>query len=63
MPFLSPYLEVISAFWEPILLCVGKETLGVGEPWQGKGVGPGNRRAGSQISHDELVESFGVWVL
>lgn len=33
------------------------------EPWQGKGVGPGNRRAGSQISHDELVESFGVWVL
>lgn len=45
------------------MLCVGKGTLGAGEPWQGKRVGRGNRRAGSEISHYELVEIFGVWLL
>lgn len=46
-----------------ILLCVGKGKLGAGEPWQGKRVGRGNRRAGSEISHDEHVEIFGIWVV
>lgn len=59
----SPHTQKwFSLFWEPILLCVGKGTLGAGEPWQGKRVGRGNRRAGSEISHYELVEIFGVWV-
>lgn len=62
-PFLPPYPEMKFAFWELILLCVGKGKLGVGEPWQGERVGRGNRRAGSEISHDEHVEILGIWVV
>lgn len=59
MPSLSAYPEMT---WEPISLCVRKGKLGAGEPWQGERVGRGNRRAGSETSHDEVVEIFGGWV-
>lgn len=62
----SPHTQKwLLLFWEPILLCVrkGKLGLGAGETWQGKRVGRGNRRAGSETSDDELVENFGGWVV
>lgn len=64
MPFLPTYPEMFFLlFGEPILLAVGRGKLGAGEAWQGKRVGRGNRRAGSEISHDELEEIFRGWVV
>lgn len=58
-PFLSPYPEMSFAFWEPILLCVGKGKLGAGEPWQGERVGRGNRRVGSEIVMMSMLRFLG----
>lgn len=63
MPFLSAYPEMISAFLEAYVIVCWTREAGSRGSRVGERVVRGNRRAGSEISHDELVESFGVRVV